>query len=217
MSGPLLKSFLSGKGSMYREIDENLITGDRLFCPDDPAPLFCNDCAGCSSCCENSAVMIILDAYDAKKLTEGLNYSFGAMLNLGMIQLQVIDGVVLPGLGTDENGVCVFLDENGRCKIHAYRPGICRMFPLARIYHEDGSFSYFVQDGECQNNTGGPVKIREWLGIDDIEAYEKEVRSYHDRLVELRSRCASAPDAQTVTELQTIFLKENFFEARARR
>lgn len=202
---------------MYRDIDEKLITGDRLFDSDDSAPLYCEDCTGCSSCCENSAVMIILDSYDAKMLTNGLNYSFGAMLNLGMIQLQVIDGIVLPGLGTDENGVCVFLDENGRCKIHAFRPGICRMFPLARIYHEDGSFSYFVQDGECPKNTGAAVRIRDWLGIDDIEEYEKEVRAYHDRLVSLRNQCAEAAEEQTVTKLQTEFLRENFFETRLQR
>lgn len=202
---------------MLRDIDENLITEDRLFQAEDQAPLYCEDCAGCSSCCENSAVMIILDAYDVRMLSEGLNYSFEAMLNLGMIQLQVIDGIVLPGLGTDENGVCVFLNENGRCKIHAHRPGICRMFPLARIYHEDGRFSYFVQDGECQNNTGGPVKISDWLGIRDMETYEKEVRAYHDSLVELRAQCAAADSAETVTKLQTAFLQKHFLTGRADR
>lgn len=195
---------------MFRDIDEELIKEDRLLSAKDPAPLYCGDCAGCSSCCENSAVMILLDSYDVKMLESGLNYSFGAMVNLGMIQLQVVDGVVLPGLGMDENGVCVFLNENGRCKIHDHRPGICRMFPLARIYHEDGSFSYFVQDGECQKNTGGLVNIRDWIGIEDMEEYEREVRAYHDRLVLLRERCARAKDAETVTKLQTEFLKDNF-------
>ena len=200
---------------MFRDIDENWITEDRLYTAADEAPLYCADCAGCSSCCENSAVMIILDPEDVRMMTEGLNYSFAAMVNLGMIQLQVIDGVVLPGLGMDENGVCVFLNENGRCKIHKYRPGICRMFPLARIYHEDGSFSYFVQDGECPNNTAEPVKISDWLGIADIESYEKAVRAYHDRLAAVREQCARIESVEERTKLQTAFLQENFLNVRS--
>ena len=42
-----LKEYISSA-----DIDEKLITDDRLFDSDDSAPLYCEDCAGCSSCCE---------------------------------------------------------------------------------------------------------------------------------------------------------------------
>ena len=193
---------------MFRDIDtERIVELNK----EDYAPVGCNDCAGCSSCCTDTAVMIVLDEFDMKLLKEGLNYSFEGMLQQGMIQLQVVDGIVLPGLGTDENGACVFLREDGRCSIHRYRPGICRMFPLARIYHEDGSFSYFLQEGECDRRTGEKIRIADWIGYKDMDAYEKAVQEYHDSLSLLREYCAESSSPQEITQLQTEFLRKHFF------
>ena len=33
----------------------------------------------------------------------------------------------------EDSESCTFLDENGRCSIHPFRPGICRLFPLDAI------------------------------------------------------------------------------------
>ena len=66
------------------------------------------------------------------------------MLN-NEFELNVVDGVILPNLKmSGQNDACGFLDENGRCSIHAVRPGICRLFPLGR-YYENHDFSYFLQ------------------------------------------------------------------------
>lgn len=193
---------------MFRDIDKERIVE---LNKEDLAAVGCGDCKGCSSCCTDTAVMIVLDAYDMKMLKEGLNYSFEGLLSQGMIQLQVVDGIVLPGLGTDEKGVCVFLGENGRCRIHPYRPGICRMFPLARIYHEDGSFSYFLQEEECDRRTGEKIRIADWIGYEDMDAYEQAVREYHDELSRLRVDCAEASSPEEITKLQTEFIGRHFF------
>ena len=37
----------------------------------------------------------------------------------------------------EETGACGFLADDGRCSIHMLRPGICRLFPLARDYSDD--------------------------------------------------------------------------------
>ncbi len=195
---------------MIREIDTELIREDRLLCGSDKAPVGCNDCAGCAECCQESAVMIVLDEYDIRMLKDGLNYSFEGMLRNGMIRMEVVDGVVLPGLNVREDGSCVFLGGNGRCTIHAYRPGICRMYPLGRIYHEDGSFSYYLQEGECGRRTGERIRVSDWIGIRDFEEYEQAVRRYHDSLVELRESCASASHEEQIA-LQSTFLKKHFF------
>ncbi len=196
---------------MYRDIDNDLIKEECLLKSDDYAGVACNDCNGCSKCCTDTGCMIVLDSYDMKLMKKGLHMSFNELLNCGAIKLGVVDGIVLPGLGTDENGACNLLDKKGRCSIHKYRPGICRMFPLARIYHDDGSFSYFLQKDECDRRTGENVKISDWLGYDDIKTYEKEVREYHDRLIDLREKCAYARTQEELSGLQSNFLKDNFF------
>ena len=57
----------------------------------------------------------------------------------GKIELNVVDGIILPNLkmAGAEDG-CGFLTEEGRCGIHPFRPGICRLFPLGRYYEEKG-------------------------------------------------------------------------------
>ena len=198
---------------MLREINENWITEDKLLSANDEAAVVCNDCAGCSECCTETGCMIILDAYDVKMLVRELNYSFEGLLSAGLVRFDVVDGVVLPGLGVDEKGACAFLGKNGRCSIHNARPGICRLFPLARIYHDDGSFSYFLQESECGRRTGEKIKVADWLGYDDIEEYEKQVRIYHDALTELKENCKNAKSAEEVTALQSAFLKKWFLNA----
>ena len=59
------------------------------------------------------------------------------------VELNVVDGVILPNLkmqGTRE--ACAYLDAAGRCSIHPYRPGICRLFPLGRHYENGGLFIF---------------------------------------------------------------------------
>lgn len=70
------------------------------------------------------------------------------------LELNVVDGMVLPNLKmAGEEEACLFL-KDGRCSIHGYRPGICRLFPLGRIYEENG-FKYFIQVHECKKQERG--------------------------------------------------------------
>ena len=196
---------------MIREIDEQLIKPGSLMSSSDMAKLGCNNCEGCSDCCRDRAEMITLDAYDIRLLKSHLNISFSGLLNEELVVLSVVDGIVLPCLGKKDNAdECIFLDENGRCSIHEARPGICRMFPLARVYHEDGSFSYFMQPGECTRNNGVKIRISKWLGYDNIKEYEKAVREYHDALRRLRARCSQAGSNEEVVRAQREFLETWF-------
>ncbi len=63
----------------------------------------------------------------------------------GPLELNVVDGIILPNLKMARaEEACSFLDTNGRCTVHAFRPGICRMFPLGRLLLKIGlsSISY---------------------------------------------------------------------------
>ena len=75
-------------------------------------------------------------------------------------------------------GGCAFLNEEGRCSVHALRPGICRLFPLGRYYEEDG-FKYFIQVHECSCTNRSKIKVKKWLEIPDLKTYEKYISDWH--------------------------------------
>ena len=72
---------------------------------------------------------------------------------------------------------CPFLDENGWCTIHAFRPGLCRLFPLGRYYEGDG-FRYFLQKSEC-DHPKAKVKVSKWLDVPELPKYEQYVLTWH--------------------------------------
>ena len=126
---------------MRRQIDLAEVSDGRLYDVNDMAKLGCQDCAGCSACCQGMGSSIVLDPYDVFRIEKKLNKSFEELL-AGHFELNVVDGVILPNLKlTGQEEVCTFLNAEGRCSIHDSRPGICRLFPLGR-YYENHDYKY---------------------------------------------------------------------------
>ena len=133
---------------MKRNVDLADISDGKLYTENDMAKLGCNDCEGCSACCQGMGESIVLDPLDIYRLTTGLGKSVEELLQ-GAIELNVVDGVILPNIAMKSGEeACAFLNAEGRCSIHPYRPGICRLFPLGR-YYEDGDYKYILQVNEC--------------------------------------------------------------------
>lgn len=159
---------------MKREGDLSSLTDGKLYRSSDMARLGCNDCEGCSACCRGMGNSVVLDPYDVWRLEKGLGVPFAQMIGK-QIMLSVVDGLILPSLNMEnETEVCPFLNKEGRCSIHQFRPGICRLFPLGRYYHDRG-FSYVLMTGECKKENRSKVKIEKWLGEPDIKSYEQFV------------------------------------------
>ena len=164
---------------MERDINLDEISDGKLYETNDLVKLGCGDCAGCSACCHEMGDTIILDPYDIWQLTGNLHCTFEQLMGEGKIALSVYDGVILPHLrleGPPEG--CLFLKEAGRCSIHPFRPGRCRLFPLGRIYGEE-SFRYFLQVHECRKESRTKVKIKKWLDIPEIRRYEQFLSHWH--------------------------------------
>lgn len=144
---------------------------------------------------------IILDPLDVFRLTSNLNCSFEALL-AGRIELGVVDGLILPHMKMSGNpNRCSFLNEEGRCSIHAFRPGFCRLFPLGR-YYEDRSFRYFLQTHECKKTNRTKVKVRKWIDTPDFDRYEKFVCDWHYYLKDLEAELeACSTDAKKINML----------------
>ena len=170
---------------MKRDGDLSTLTDGRLYRSSDMAKLGCNECEGCSACCKGMGNSVVLDPYDVWRLERGLGIPLAQMIGV-QVMLSVVDGLILPSLNMESaSGTCPFLNEAGRCSIHAFRPGICRLFPLGRYYHGDG-FSYVLMTGECRKENRSKVKIEKWLGEPDLKAYEQFVLKWKKNQEEAR-------------------------------
>ncbi len=169
---------------------------DRLYTARDMAKIGCDDCKGCSYCCQEMGESVVLTPFDICELTQHLGRSFDELME-DKIELYMTDGMVLPNLkmsgetkayGSKE--VCGFLNEEGRCSIHAFRPGLCRLFPLGRNYEikqvqtEDGikeikGFQYFIVKDSCPNLNGTKVKIEKWLETPNLKKNEEFITKWH--------------------------------------
>ena len=188
---------------MKRNIDLKEISDGRLYGSNDLVRADCGDCRGCFACCCGMGNSIILDPLDVHRLTTGLNQSFEALL-ASYLELNVVDGIILPNLkmqGSRE--CCAFLNEAGRCTIHAIRPGICRLFPLGR-YYENGSFRYFLQTHECKKANRTKVKVKKWIDTPELGKYETFVNRWHYYLKDMGTLIEKQPEKAKEIDLQIL-------------
>ena len=126
----------------------------------------------------------------------------------GHIELNVVDHVILPNLKMTGSGErCSFLDGHGRCSIHPYRPGFCRLFPLGRVY-EDRSFRYFLQIHECPRENRTKVKVRKWVDTPDFKSYERFVADWHYFLKDLGERLKENGNQETIKAVNMYVLNQ---------
>lgn len=163
---------------MIREVSLNDISDGRTYSENDMVKADTAGCAGCHKCCTGMGSSIVLDPYDVWQIKIGLNKSFQELLNEGLVELNMVDGLILPNLRMNEDERCSFLNEEGRCSIHKLRPGICRIFPLGRIY-ENGEFKYFLQKDQCVKDNRAKIKIKKWIDIDNIPENRRFINEWH--------------------------------------
>lgn len=165
---------------------------DRLYTAKDMAKIGCNGCQGCSYCCQEMGESVILTPFDICELTRNLGKSFDELME-DKIELYMTDGMVMPNLKMTARRMpeaCGFLSAEGRCSIHDFRPGLCRLFPLGRNYEvrqvetEDGvrevkGFQYFIVKDSCPKLPGTKVKIEKWLGVPNLKKNEAFLTEWH--------------------------------------
>ncbi len=199
---------------MWREESIEELSDGKFYTGNDMVRIGTNDCSGCSECCRMGPV-IVLDPLDVFELNRFLQQSFEDMLN-ETIELKVIDGLIMPILklvkaeGQEEAMVCPYLGEDGRCTIHEFRPGICRLYPLGRSW-EDGDFRYILQVNECTHCNGSKMKVKKWLGIPDLASYEDFCRDWHNFLEKVRRLLDGAGAEGKMRNQICIYLLQQFF------
>lgn len=189
---------------MERNIDMKEVSDGRFYTGNDLIKADCGGCQGCSACCRGMGSSITLDPFDMFCLCRGLKTDFDRLLE-DRIELNIADHLILPNIRmTEGEEACVFLNREGRCSIHAFRPGMCRLFPLGRFYEGD-SFKYFLQVHECPKKNKTKVKIKRWLGVADPGRYEQFIGVWHAYLKGLREQVKKDP--QQIKEISMGILR----------
>jgi len=197
---------------MEREIDLKQISDGKYYSSKDMVKAGCNDCTGCSLCCQGMGNSVILDTYDIFCLEKGLGATFEKLME-EKLELNVVDGIICPNIkmaGSSER--CSFLSGEGRCIIHAFRPGFCRMFPLGRIYMDDG-FRYFLQVHECPYPNKTKVKLKKWLGIPELGKYETYIKDWHCFMKDVQGIIKETQNDVIIKNLNMYLLNHFYVEA----
>lgn len=163
---------------MLRSVSMDDISDGKLYTANDLVKADSLGCTGCHACCCHMGSSIVLDPLDVHHLSEALGKPAADLFD-GPLALTLADKIVLPVIAmTADTDQCPFLDERGRCSVHAARPGFCRLFPLGRFYDGTG-FSYFLQTGQCKKEHLAKVKVRQWLSVPNLKRYERFVCDWH--------------------------------------
>lgn len=195
---------------MKREIDLNEVSDGNIYGLNDMVKADCGDCKGCSACCRGMGQSIVLDPIDVFRLTRGLRCTLEDLLR-DKLELSVVDGIVLPNIRmTGEGEPCGFLDNQGRCNVHEFRPGICRLFPLGRIYMEQG-IGYFLQIHECLKKNRTKVKVRNWMDNPDGKRYDQFISDWHMFLKRAEKEIVEKNDPAFSNQVSMHILKAFYF------
>ncbi len=166
----------------------------KLFDLNDMVRAGCNDCKGCSDCCRGMGQSILLDPYDIWQLEMHLGETFAGLMQ-EKIELHMEERLILPNLKMQgEAECCGFLNQEGRCGIHAFRPGLCRLFPLGRNY-EGQKLQYFLLEDVCPKDRT-KVKVKKWLDIPDSRSYTDFLVKWHDLRKNLQKEIAEKEESE---------------------
>lgn len=200
---------------MKRNVSLEEISDGRLYGYQDMVKADCHGCKGCHRCCTGMGSSVILDPYDMWRIQNGPGKSMQELLEEGKLELHVVDGCILPNLAmAGEEEACGFLNAEGRCGIHAFRPGICRLFPLGR-YYENGDFRYFLQKGECVVPNRSKVKVSKWIDTPEQGKYHDFLCTWHDLLKDVEEAVRGREDSEYSKNMNMSLLGTFYFEGSA--
>lgn len=192
---------------MRREVSLEEISDGKLYSINDMAKADCQDCKGCSACCQGMGSSIVLDPLDIWNLKKNLGLSFEELM-VNHIEINVVDHIILPNLKMDTvTEKCNFLDENGRCSIHSFRPGICRIFPLGRVY-ENHSFQYFFQTKECEKTNRSKIKISKWIDCKQVKLNQKFIADWHYFLKDIEKVIVDSEEEDALRQVGMYLLQQ---------
>ena len=197
---------------------------EKQFTSRDMAKIGCHDCQGCFSCCQGMGDTVVLNPYDVYELEKHLGKTFEKLMQKE-IALHTENGMILPHISMEtEKETCIFLNEQGRCSIHSFRPGLCRLFPLGRNYDypeqdpdlegDAVGFHYFILEEACSKKDKTKVKIDKWLGVSRLSTHEAFILTWHNFCKYVQKKIEALmmdPEQETYIKQINLFILQLFY------
>ncbi|MDO4326270.1 MAG: YkgJ family cysteine cluster protein [bacterium] len=208
---------MAGKQETY-----DSVPGGRLYTSNDMVKVGCGDCEGCSTCCEGMGQSVVLTPWDVFQMVRGSGKTVTELFQ-DFIEFHVEEGMIVPNLQmTEERDACVFLSAQGRCMIHPFRPGICRLFPLGRKYGEKGGeksgefcgepeISYFLLEDSCPKENKSKVKVKKWLDVSELKEYEKFLGAWYTFCRKVKAKLTETADEDWKKKANLYVLQSFYF------
>lgn len=154
------------KTNMKRNVSLEEISDGRLYSRNDMVRADCGGCKGAVTAARHGGI----GDSRSVRCVAAVRWTWCAVCRFAGAEAGAARGgcIILPNIKMDpKTDACGFLNEEGRCSIHGFRPGVCRLFPLGRYYSEEAGkkeFHYFLQIHECPMPNKTKVKVNRWVG-----------------------------------------------------
>lgn len=186
------------------------ISDGKLYDIKDMVKADAGGCQGCSACCHDVGELVELTPFDMYEIKRATEFNFSALLEKKVV-LREEGKLRIPHLmNHGEKKACGFLNEDGRCSIHGYRPSICRLFPLGRVYEGD-DFKYFLQVGACVKPKLDKVKVKKWIGIDNYKENKAFILSWYQFLKAIGFRVKFIRDEEELNKVNS-YMIQTFYD-----
>lgn len=133
-------------------------------------------CQRCGDCCRTRfTAPIILTGYDMYKLAGALGMrSTMDLLETRIVSVsQIAYSLPICVLSVTPEGACCLLDGSD-CAVQDAKPAVCALYPLGRIYDEEGCFTYVQPHSNCCTGSakGRTMAAVQWLeGLKEDEPF----------------------------------------------
>lgn len=160
-------------------------------------------CRRCSLCCRNKRIQI--NPYEVARLARARGETTREFR-----ERWTLDGQGTT-LGQKEDGTCVFLGPQG-CEVHADRPLVCRLYPLAHHVLTDGGEYFTTLEGhpQSQGEFTNRGTVADYLAaqeampfMDAADAYFRWLCDAHERLDLTVEAIRAGPDKDAHCDFST--------------
>ncbi len=165
-----------------------------------------------NACCKQAD--ITLAPYDIIRLKNRLGMTSTEFLKKHTVPFE-LDASGMPGVKmrtTDDEPVCLFMDEEKGCTVYEDRPTACRYYPVALLssrksdeYHDEQHYA-LVQESHCMGHKEDrELTVAEYRKEQQVEEFDELNRDYY-RIILKKKSAGPAIGNPSPTSFQFFFL-----------
>ena len=165
-----------------------------------------------NACCKQAD--ITLAPYDIIRLKNRLGMTSTEFLKKHTVPFEM-DAHGTPGVKmrtTDDDPVCLFMDEEKGCTVYEDRPSACRYYPVALLasrrsdeYHDEQNYA-LVEESHCMGHKEArEITVADYRKEQKVEEYDELNRDYY-RIILKKKSAGPAIGKPSPTSFQFFFL-----------